>query len=382
MGPLVPPATCGRLAALEITALSTCVSVGGMPHDRHGGICVCAFSDSGSKLDGTGFEKLQMGHTHVAAAVGGGPRRAVPLPVPRGEPELLRARPGPTPEADRVCSEDRFAGLGKRVTFGDDLMKPACRSRHLVSYAVPIFRLASTYLTYRETNIEFISLDLLELHGRRVPPRVGLIDVADAVRGQVDLAILLVEDLVFSRLSASTIRTITTSPVLHHSSEILCAATHPSYSPTLSCTNSRSSSGRYRGRSAVVRSSCFRDIRHIALGRSIPSAWPCRWWSAIRIPSCCCLRCAESIVVVSRRASTDGGVPTQCVRTLAINYITIALTVIYPYIRFCASSAYRSSLPAARLNSPNLPHPQLFCLLFITIAESPSPSIASSDTQR
>jgi len=39
-------------------------------------------------------------------------------------------------------------------------------------------------------------------------------------------------------------------------------ATHPSYSPTLSCTKSRSSSGRYEGRRAVVKSICFRNIRH------------------------------------------------------------------------------------------------------------------------
>ena len=127
---LLPPAwllseICGRLAALDMTALRTCVSVGGMPQARQGGICVCALSDSGSKLDGTGFEKLQMEHTHVAAAAGGGAGRPTPLLPPRGEPPLLRASPLPTPDADRPCSVDRFAGFGYSVTLGDDLRKPA-----------------------------------------------------------------------------------------------------------------------------------------------------------------------------------------------------------------------------------------------------------------
>lgn len=109
---VVAPLPCGRFAALEMTALRTWVSVGGMPHARHGGICVCAFNDSGSKLDGTGFEKLQMGQTHVAAAAGGGPRRAVPLPPPSGDAVLLRAGMDPTPDDDRPCCDPRFAGLG------------------------------------------------------------------------------------------------------------------------------------------------------------------------------------------------------------------------------------------------------------------------------
>lgn len=61
----------GRLALL-IAALSTSDSAGLMPHAKQGGRGVWAFAAAGSKLEGTGFEKLQMLQTQVAAA-GGGP---------------------------------------------------------------------------------------------------------------------------------------------------------------------------------------------------------------------------------------------------------------------------------------------------------------------
>lgn len=61
-----------RLAALDMAAFRTCVRVGLMPHARHGASGVCAFAVAGSKLEGTGFEKLQIVQTHVAVAAGGG----------------------------------------------------------------------------------------------------------------------------------------------------------------------------------------------------------------------------------------------------------------------------------------------------------------------
>ena len=42
-----------------------------MPQARHGGIGK-RDARAGSKLEGTGLEKEQMGHTHVALAGGGG----------------------------------------------------------------------------------------------------------------------------------------------------------------------------------------------------------------------------------------------------------------------------------------------------------------------
>ena len=61
------------LVALDIAAFRTCVRVGLIPHARHGGRGVWALAVVGSKLEGTGFEKVQMVQTHVAVLVGGGP---------------------------------------------------------------------------------------------------------------------------------------------------------------------------------------------------------------------------------------------------------------------------------------------------------------------
>lgn len=41
-----------------------------MPHARHGAKGVRAFAVAGSKFDGTGLEKEQMGQTHVALTDG------------------------------------------------------------------------------------------------------------------------------------------------------------------------------------------------------------------------------------------------------------------------------------------------------------------------
>lgn len=49
-----------------MAALTTCTNGGLIPHARHGGNGVLAFAMAGSKLDGTGFEKEQIGHIHVA----------------------------------------------------------------------------------------------------------------------------------------------------------------------------------------------------------------------------------------------------------------------------------------------------------------------------
>lgn len=61
-----------RLVALVMEAFSTCASVGLMPQARHGGNGVWMFAVVGSKLDGTGFEKVQMVQTQVAALAGSG----------------------------------------------------------------------------------------------------------------------------------------------------------------------------------------------------------------------------------------------------------------------------------------------------------------------
>lgn len=59
-----------RLVVPATAAFSTCASGGFMPHARHGGRGVCTFAVVGSKLDGTGFENVQIGHTQVAFLAG------------------------------------------------------------------------------------------------------------------------------------------------------------------------------------------------------------------------------------------------------------------------------------------------------------------------
>jgi len=114
------------LAALEIVAFRTCASVGLMPQARHGGSGVWALAVVGSKLEGTGFEKLQMVQTQVAVLAEGGSTgdaRSGPSECWAGEVALLRegfpARPG-----DRGCRELRFVAFGIRVILAEDLRKP------------------------------------------------------------------------------------------------------------------------------------------------------------------------------------------------------------------------------------------------------------------
>jgi hypothetical protein len=107
--------TC-RFDMADIAALTRCTSGGFMPHARHGGKGVRALAVEGSKLEGTGFEKEQMGHTHVAldegADAGAGlPRRSGVLGV------LLVAAERPR--------DSRLDGLGKSEILGEDFRKPA-----------------------------------------------------------------------------------------------------------------------------------------------------------------------------------------------------------------------------------------------------------------
>jgi len=117
-----------RLVALEMAALRTWVRVGLMPQARHGGSGVWALAVVGSKLEGTGFEKVQMVQTQVAVVAGGGSTGDA-----RGAPSwaceaALLCGDGPARPGERGCSEGRFAGLGIRVILADDLRKPPCES--------------------------------------------------------------------------------------------------------------------------------------------------------------------------------------------------------------------------------------------------------------
>ena len=108
-----------RVFAFEMAAFSTCVRVGLMPHARHGGNGVCAVAVVGSKLEGTGLEKLQMTHTQVAAVTGGNSGC-----WDRG---LFTRLPSDELGVDVFI---RFGGFGTRVTFAEDLRKPAYRRKY------------------------------------------------------------------------------------------------------------------------------------------------------------------------------------------------------------------------------------------------------------
>lgn len=55
-----------RLAAALIAAFKTVIKGGLIPHARHGGKWVVAVAVAGSKFEGTGFEKEQIGQIQVA----------------------------------------------------------------------------------------------------------------------------------------------------------------------------------------------------------------------------------------------------------------------------------------------------------------------------
>jgi len=59
------------LAFAAMAALSTRAKGGFMPQARHGGNGNVSVAIVGSKLDGTGLENEQMGHTQVPTSTGG-----------------------------------------------------------------------------------------------------------------------------------------------------------------------------------------------------------------------------------------------------------------------------------------------------------------------
>jgi hypothetical protein len=63
---LAPGKGGSRLAAAVIAAFNTVVKGGLMPHARHGGRLVVAVAVAGSKLEGTGLEKVHIGQIQVA----------------------------------------------------------------------------------------------------------------------------------------------------------------------------------------------------------------------------------------------------------------------------------------------------------------------------
>lgn len=62
----------GRFVALDIAAFRTRASGGFIPQAKHGANGLCALAVAGSKFEGTGFEKEQIGQIHVAELAGVG----------------------------------------------------------------------------------------------------------------------------------------------------------------------------------------------------------------------------------------------------------------------------------------------------------------------
>lgn len=93
-----------------------------IPHAKQGGKGVRAFAVAGSKFEGTGFENVHIGHIHVALVVGAGAGDGVNarIGLPRLSGGVDDGLCGALPDSDV-----RFDGLGYKVTFAEDLRKPA-----------------------------------------------------------------------------------------------------------------------------------------------------------------------------------------------------------------------------------------------------------------
>ena len=122
-----------------------------MPHARHAGKAILEEAVTGSKLEGTEFEKEQIGQTQVPLLC---PFGLVRLEVVLGD--WIGSRSEDCGEKVGLvllrlgCNSDDLAGFENRVTFGEDLKKPACDlsdrqrlwaspSPHIIFIAVNVF---------------------------------------------------------------------------------------------------------------------------------------------------------------------------------------------------------------------------------------------------
>lgn len=98
-----------------------------IPHAKHGAKTVRSLAVCGSKLDGTGFEKLQIGHIQVPLLLGGaaGVGRWNGLSDREGDEVELLERPLRFDTARLCMIEERLRGLGIRVILAEDFKKPA-----------------------------------------------------------------------------------------------------------------------------------------------------------------------------------------------------------------------------------------------------------------
>lgn len=109
------------------------VNGGLMPQARHEGRFVAAVAVAGSKFDGTGLEKEQIGHIHVAWTDFGEGARCGAANCGRGESGFTGCRVDGCGTAGlavalRVLPLLFFCGFGYIVIFADDFKKPACNA--------------------------------------------------------------------------------------------------------------------------------------------------------------------------------------------------------------------------------------------------------------
>ena len=81
----------------------------------------------GSKLDGTGFENVQIGQTHVAllAGAGSGGGRWKGLSAREAGEAFALLEGVLSPAMFLFCVDDRLGGFGISVTLGEDFKNPA-----------------------------------------------------------------------------------------------------------------------------------------------------------------------------------------------------------------------------------------------------------------
>lgn len=110
-----------------MAALSTVVNGGLIPHARQGGRCVAAVAVAGSKLDGTGLEKEQIGQIQVALTGFG---EGDLVDCDRVDNDFTECRWDGGTAGLALALRDPlallfFCGLGYMVTLGEDLKNPA-----------------------------------------------------------------------------------------------------------------------------------------------------------------------------------------------------------------------------------------------------------------
>jgi hypothetical protein len=121
-----------RLAFAAIAAFRTRAKGGVIPQARHGGNGKLSVAMLGSKLDGTGFEKEQMGHTHVPTTAGsvaedtaGARNGLVDREVGEDAEVTLENRGDCGTPVLLILPKPRLRRFGYNVILGEDLRKPA-----------------------------------------------------------------------------------------------------------------------------------------------------------------------------------------------------------------------------------------------------------------